>query len=171
MQITSIECTASRTFNHPTERFANFRFSVKLTADLSASDQDNALAKVRELKQQAENIAEAHKQEILQEIRVHGLRSSLRSRIQSAKNAPDRIAAYQAKLAAVNDNETPEWQVREWRRVIEEAQQQQESLPALLQQFASLPAPLLLPEPEIHPGHPDHPDTDSQDFDSDGDPV
>jgi hypothetical protein len=66
MTITSIAATAGRTFNHPHEQFANFRFELHFTAQLEdGEDAGQALAL---LKARTEAEADAHKAAILADI-------------------------------------------------------------------------------------------------------
>lgn len=66
MKITSIAATAGRTFNHPYEQFANFRFELAFNADLEdGEDAGQALAL---LKARTEAEADAHKGAILADI-------------------------------------------------------------------------------------------------------
>lgn len=66
MTITSIAATAGRTFNHPYEQFANFRFELSFTAQLEdGEDAGQALAL---LKARTEAEADAHKAAILADI-------------------------------------------------------------------------------------------------------
>lgn len=65
MKITHITVSASRTFNHPHERYANFRFEIRQEAELSEDDAEEAR---QALLISTERAAEAHKARILVEL-------------------------------------------------------------------------------------------------------
>jgi chromosome segregation ATPase len=66
VQITNIEISAGRTFNHPREQYSNLRPEVRLTASLEPGEDVNA--KVQELQAKAEKLVEDHKNNLLAEI-------------------------------------------------------------------------------------------------------
>lgn len=68
MQIKSISVSAARTFNHPFERYANFRFELSLNAELH--DGEDPLKAVSVLQEQAEIAAETHKVRILADVEI-----------------------------------------------------------------------------------------------------
>lgn len=66
MKITTIRVSAARTFNHPHESYANFRFEITQEAALQdGDDPDQCRAQLLE---QTEAATEAHKQRILDDI-------------------------------------------------------------------------------------------------------
>lgn len=74
MHVFSIQVTASRGFNHPSERFANFRPIVTLHASLAeGEDVDTATAA---LFAQADALAEAAKQKTLADIAAEEARTA-----------------------------------------------------------------------------------------------
>lgn len=158
MKITSIEASASRTFNHPHERYANFRFSFRFSAQVDEGD--DPAAAFNTLRMMAENGAEIHKQDILRELEQEQMRDRLGPEIDHAKQAPERIAAFEKRLAT--DEGIDDYERKMLQRQIDHCQEQIKNLPELEAQLAAIPAPRLLPLPELHPGHPDHPETNDQ---------
>lgn len=65
MNIERITLTAGRTFNHPHERFANFRFDISLQIQLGPED-DSARV-LKQFHAELELSAEQHKKRILEE--------------------------------------------------------------------------------------------------------
>lgn len=66
MQISQIQVSAGRTFNHPYEQYSNFRPGITIVANLSEKDNPEQCA--QELQRQAETFAEQQKQTILKDI-------------------------------------------------------------------------------------------------------
>ena len=66
MEITEIVVTAGRTFNHPHEEYSNLRPSVLLKATLAAGEA--AVQATKTLQQQAEQLVEDHKQNLLKSL-------------------------------------------------------------------------------------------------------
>ena len=64
MKITEIKVTAGRTFNHPHETYSNLRPEVELHASLE--DGEDATAAAKKLQQQAEQLVEDQKANMLQ---------------------------------------------------------------------------------------------------------
>ena len=158
MNITHLKVTASRTFNHPFERYANFRFSIELSGALDpGEDFREASVSLRHL---AEEEAENHKFQILTELENHRQRRNLSEQIARARFMPERLAKLEQQLEA----ELPEYSRSHAEYEIKQGKALLESLPALEAELAALPTPELLPFPEIHPGHPDHPATDDGDI-------
>jgi len=75
MKLTKVTVTASRTFNHPYESYANFRHSITLEGEieegLSIQPQIDAL------REEAEINAENHKRQILADLDLIQERNSL----------------------------------------------------------------------------------------------
>lgn len=145
MKITRITVHAGRTFNHPYERYANFRFDLSLEADLTPED-DPGLQLVT-LQRLAEGFADEHKVAILNEC--------------------DRIRTLDDLRENVHRLEQP---LEEWMR--ETPEQRAEELARAKQQLAEAEQipPLcgtdIDTDRELHPGHPDHPDTGSNAYES-----
>ncbi len=158
MKITTIKVTASRTFNHPTERYANFRFAIGAEAQLDYGEDFTDAAD--SLRAQVENVAEIHKQEILREIAVQQEREELSAQIRLGEGMPELLPGQRRRL---EEEEASGWSKKQLQRDIKFGEDLVAELPALRARLASLPLPALLPLPEIHPGHPDHPDTDEGD--------
>lgn len=161
MKITNIEFTARRTFNHPTEKFANFQFSIRLSVELKPICNEEVTCAYDDLRTLAENMAETHKQEILEELDCNRKREALTSSIQTAQAAPARIARLRTTL---EDPGLTKWARGDAESSIEALESIIRSLPEYEKELAALPAPKLLPAPTLHPGHPDHPDTDANPY-------
>lgn len=138
MKITRITVHAGRTFNHPYERYANYRFDLSLEADLNP-DEEPGLQLVT-LQRLAEGYADEHKAAILSEC----------ERLQSIERLQDQIKYLKAPI--------PEWSD-------ETVDRRSEQLKEAMTQLAELKAqpPLcgvdIHRDQELHPGHPEHPDT------------
>jgi len=87
MQVTTIQVTAARTFNHPHEQYSNLRPAVTMAATLAPGD--DPTASIKALQQQAEGLVEDHKQGLLKSLEelyqlterqaeVRGLETSLK---------------------------------------------------------------------------------------------
>ena len=151
MKITHVTISAGRTFNHPYERYANFRFDITLKGEVQ--NEINVGPEIDELRQAAENIAEMHKRQILDECNNLQTIQNLKSQIESASLGEGREAEFEAIIA---DESIPEWNKNEAKYNL----MQLRELPNRIAQLEAIPKPRLLPELEIHPGHPDHPATD-----------
>ncbi len=160
MKITTIKVTASRTFNHPTERYANFRFDISAKARLDPGE-DFTYA-VDCLRTDMENLAEGHKQEILREIQIRQEREELAANIRLAEGMPGLLPGWRK---ALDEEDRSPWGRDQLRGEIQHGEALIAELPALRARLAALPMFSLLPPPEIHPGHPDHPDTCGDDRD------
>lgn len=133
MHITSIQVSASRGFNHPHEKFANFRFDLHLQASLDAGDNpDTALI---ELQRKAEQAAEAHKKAILDEIERERLIAEGEEQLRWMRRESAKQDEYKDKI-----RETEE----------------------MLIKLRAVPAGLTETK-QIHPGHADHPATHQDD--------
>lgn len=89
-EVKSVTVTAGRTFNHPTERFANFRFDIAVTADFSLeADSDEA---ARQLSAAVERRAEQHKEDILHD-------AKLKEEFDAAKSNYLRAASWRKEVA------------------------------------------------------------------------
>jgi hypothetical protein len=151
MKLTKVTVTASRTFNHPFERFANFRFSITLEGEieegLSIQPQIDAL------REEAEINAENHKRQILADLDLIQERDSLVGTIRHLEH----LSATREQIAAkATDESLQDWVKENAERALEEL----DRLPELRAKLEAMPKPKLIPEPEIHPGHKDHPATD-----------
>lgn len=134
MQLTTLTVSAGRTFNHPTERFANYRFDLHLTSNVMPGQ--DAFKFLSALQTQAEHAAETHKARILKAC-------ELQHQITMAKGC----------LESIN---------RGWETFLDEAHKitRLDEIQARIGKLqAELAALGLLPAPDLHPGHPDHPDT------------
>jgi hypothetical protein len=163
MKITTIEATASRTFNHPTERFANFRFAIRLGAETSGNPA-RLEDEVNDLRAMAETIAETHKRQILEEVSLETSRERLRLEIEVLQSTPDRIASFQKRIA--QEMEKPEderWDLEGLQGGLERCEGWEAKLAEAEAKLAALPAPSLMLLKEVHPGHPDHPATEEDD--------
>lgn len=67
MQVTEIEVSAGRTFNHPYESYSNFRPHITLRASLTAGEDPEAAAKL--LQGKAEQLMDDHKENTLKKLR------------------------------------------------------------------------------------------------------
>ena len=155
MIITKITATASRTFNHPTERYANFRFTIGAEAELDLGETMEEAADA--LRSHVENIAEGHKQQILKEIEHQRLREQLATAIRNAEAMPQQLLKWQEQL---KDAGLSDYRSQDIADQIQDGQTLFAALPSFRKDLAAIPRPMLLPLPEIHPGHPDHPDTE-----------
>lgn len=142
MKIRSIHATAGRTFNHPYEQFANFRFELSFTADLDDGEESSQALAL--LKARAEVEADAHKAAILADI--------------ERKRAIARIA------------EELEYERRKGFDH-EASQQRKAELEAKLHELTRTPLALAVPTLHAgHADHPDtHPDDDCNHYDPDAD--
>jgi hypothetical protein len=164
MKITNIEFTARRTFNHPTEKFANFQCSVKLSAEL---EKEAPFLAYNNLRTTAENMVETHKQEILAELENERLRERLQATIEGLTQAPSRIAAIEPLLAAENAKPSGKqnpFDIGKWTRTLQTLSTWETDIAEAQAALAAIPSPKLLPSPALHPGHPDHPDTDANPY-------
>ncbi len=151
MKIKKVEVTASRTFNHPYERFANFRHSITLEGEIEEGIPIQQ--QIDGLREEAEAQAESHKRQILADLDLIRERESLASQIRRLEN----LSATRDQTAAEAASEAvPDWQRNNAAQMLE----QLDGLPALRAKLEAMPQPRLIPEPEIHPGHDEHPDTD-----------
>lgn len=144
MILQEITVHAGRTFNHPYERFANFRFDLSLKATLQGGD--DAGECLVNLQRLAETFADEHKARLLKECdRLHHI-SGLENLIRDLKM----------------DHQP-------W--MSETAEERAEKLKVTLEKLAELKAMPAYSDAEsvkeIHPGHPDHQDTDAHDADLD----
>lgn len=110
LAITSIRASASRTFNHPTERYANFRHEITYVAELERSATiseilDASLA----LRRLAEDTAETHKRDILADIAQEQQRADLQKSLASARRWEERVAKYRARLSQFQEYRVPNW--------------------------------------------------------------
>lgn len=183
MEITSITVSSGRTFNHPHERYANFRFDLHLAANLSPGEDAESCR--LELQQLAEQSAEQHKREILTECRRHEIRRQLTQKLNDllaeAEATPKRIANRVAEAAELElyqaGGDKPGWfhdypgmssadGFRQLESELDRLRQLAASLPAKISEIrsrlAALPEPKLLPAPDLHAGHPDSADTDDE---------
>lgn len=135
MNITSIQVSAGRTFNHPHEPYANFRFDLHLKADLNLLDDSTGCLKF--LQSRAEKMADEHKEFILDRCELQNEREQLRYQI---SNLMRPIAEW--------EDTTPEARAAD----LEKAKAR---LITVLQELGIYSAD----EPCLHPGHPDHPET------------
>ena len=138
MKITRITVHAGRTFNHPYERYANFRFDLSLEADLTP-EADTGL-QLMTLQRLAEGFADEHKVAILNEC----------TRIRTIDNLRERVRDLQRPLEEWM-SETPEQRAT----ALEHAKQQL----AEAEQTPPLCGVDIEREKEVHPGHEDHPET------------
>lgn len=144
MKITQITVTAGRTFNHPFERYANFRFDFRLQAELS--EEDDPAQILTQLQRQAEDDAERHKIAIVKECH----------RAKTARDAKDHL--YQLKVPI------PEWS----KETPEQRKEALEAAQKIYDEAIQVPrwqTEALNRDKDIHPGHPDHPETDLFDAD------
>ncbi|WP_417392012.1 hypothetical protein [Gimesia sp.] len=75
--ITKVTVSASSSFNHPHEQFANFKPFVSLEAELA--DGDDYYRVVKELQDRAETLVQSHKESILEDIALDRKIKEIRS--------------------------------------------------------------------------------------------
>lgn len=137
MIIQEITVHAGRTFNHPYERYSNFRFDFSLKAQIQEGD-DFAQCLVT-LQRAAEIQADEHK-------------SMLIGDCERLKKIQD-LQYLQRNLKA----EQPEWMEKE---PPTERAEKLAKVEAALAELMALPSyAYAKTEKEIHPGHPDHEET------------
>lgn len=147
---TKISVSAARTFNHPFERYANFRFEIRLEGEIK--DNMPIGHQIDSARQSAENIAENHKLEILEELHRQQEREIIRRSIAVAREHQSNAAGIEEEIAS---GALSEYYVNILKGQLAEVAK----IPEWEAKLAAMPAPRLLPEREIHPGHEDHPDT------------
>lgn len=132
MHYTKLTVTAGRGFNHPHESFANFRFDLHLEAELTEDDDPKACLKT--LQAQAEEAAEAHKKQILEDVE---------------------------RLRLIKQGEAQLAQLRRQQKQQEDVGPEIAKVEAALNELTSRPP--ILGGKVIHPGHVDHPETNDHD--------
>lgn len=133
MKIKKIAATAGRTFNHPHEQYANFRFDLHFEAALDEAALEDPQEALKLLQSMAEQRAEQHKTAILADIRKKSEIEQVLQNIESEKRLNFDNEASKKRLAEYEER---------------------------LSQLTA--TPLLLAQPTIHPGHEDHPDTEEE---------
>ncbi len=154
MKLTKVTVSASRTFNHPYERYANFRFEIRLEGEVEEGL--SIQQQIDSMREEAEANAENHKRQILADLELERERDLLVGDI----NRVSRLDRSETELTSL-DPEVSEWMRDQARACLNEI----DALPELRAKLEAMPKPRLLPEMEIHPGHPDHPNTEDIDFD------
>ncbi len=101
MQVKAIKVSAGRTFNHPYESYSNLRCDVHLDATLDEGE--DAHASVRALQNQAEELAEDHKQTLLKQL--HSLEKLSRTK-EEIGDLEDRIGKANARLLQLRHDAT-----------------------------------------------------------------
>ena len=150
VKLTKISVSAARTFNHPYERYANFRFEIRLEGEI----EDNMPIghQIDSARESAENIAENHKLEILDELQQQQQRELIRESIATAREHQRHAAEIEEQIAS---GKLANYYVDVLKGQLDEITK----IPEWEAKLAAMPSPRLLPEREIHPGHEDHPDT------------
>lgn len=104
MKIQKIAATAGRTFNHPHEQYANFRFDLHFEAALDEDEEPQEALKL--LQAMAEQRAEQHKTAILADIRKKREIEQVLQSIESEKRlsfdneaSQKRLGEYEARLS------------------------------------------------------------------------
>lgn len=100
MNVTHIKVLAGRTFNHPHESYSNFKHSVVLESNLAAGE--DPVAAVKDLQAKAEQLAEDHKNHILNSVETLHEMAACTREIQSLestiKNAQVSLEAARARM-------------------------------------------------------------------------
>lgn len=151
MKITSIQASAGRTFNHPHEPYANFRFDIHLKAEIAPEDQEPQFVDVcvRELQDQAERLADERKAAILE-------RCELVQKCETLRYEITRLSRERQPWEKESD---PEMEASVLKQQAERKAAFQAELRELLPKLG-LPT---ADEPCLHPGHPEHPETHERD--------
>lgn len=106
MTIKAIHVTAGRTFNHPFESYANFKFDLSFQAELAPGE--DHLTSLAALQVQAETLADEHKEKILSDVqrrrqieRINDQLEDMRRNVRHLAAGEEQIAKLEAELTAL----------------------------------------------------------------------
>ncbi len=104
MKITKITAGAARQFNHPWERFANFRCEIRLEAELTDGDDTEKVANdVIELSIHAECVVERRKQHILSDLNAIRETKEVNDNIKRLSKWPKQVEKDRAEVAKMEE--------------------------------------------------------------------